>query len=158
MGFGKTITTKPEPKPKLTDHPNFSLPAPELGESAISFAMRCAAHAVSPPQDAGESYEVECVDVAQQLRDLTEAVEAKWFSRDHFGKVNVVLKKHPDAVCVKRNELKWEVMDSTREDAKVIGVAATSEFAWSDAAGRIRSERIPGPPDPPKGPSPREWG
>lgn len=76
----------------------------------------------------------------------------------HYDAVNAVCRKHPDAVCVKRDELKHEVMDSTREDAKVIGVAATSEFAWSDAAGRISSERIPGPPDPPKGKHPREWG
>jgi hypothetical protein len=58
----------------------------------------------------------------------------------HHDDVRDVLHKHPDAVCLKRNELKWQVMESTKDDAEVIGVAATAIFAWSDAASRIRSE------------------
>lgn len=79
-------------------------------------------------------------------------------SPEHQYNVNAVLRKHNDAVCIQRDPLKFEVMDSTKDDAKRIGVAATLECAWSDAAGRIAHERIPRPPDPPKGKHPREWG
>lgn len=83
MGYGKSssIKVKPKPKLRLSDHPNFCLPDPILHESPISFALRCAAHLVSPPQNANESNEMECVDVALQLHELIEVVEAKWLTK-----------------------------------------------------------------------------
>ncbi len=56
----------------LKDHPNYKMPVPRKGESQIAFAIRCAANLLSPPQNPGESYEVECVDAARQIRSLTK--------------------------------------------------------------------------------------
>ena len=62
----------------LRSHPNYSQKDPIEGESQISYAMRCAAHLVSPPQEVGESYDIECVDVRDGILSLIDDVEKRW--------------------------------------------------------------------------------
>lgn len=66
----------------LTTHPNYQQPTPNPGESPVAYALRCASHLVSPPQESDESFEIECTQVAQAIRDLEEAIEAAWAQRE----------------------------------------------------------------------------
>jgi len=59
-------------------HPNYEELIPLEGESLVSFTLRCAAHLVSPPQYDGESYEVECTDIAASILSIGPEVEEKW--------------------------------------------------------------------------------
>lgn len=62
----------------LSYHPNYKQKEPIDGESQIAFALRSAAHLLSPPQEAGESNELECIDVAVQILNLQDSLEAIW--------------------------------------------------------------------------------
>lgn len=74
MGFSQSLIL----------HPNFELMRPYPYESAISFALRCAAHLVSPRQEPDESEETECTDMANQIEELRPTVEELW--RRHVGR------------------------------------------------------------------------
>lgn len=68
----------------LKAHPNFKQPLPLEGESKTQFILRYVAHMVSPPQEEGESCEIECVDLARAIKYLDNEVEAIWiaFNKD----------------------------------------------------------------------------
>lgn len=59
-------------------HPNYSDPVPLPGESKVVFALRWASHLISPPQEEGESYDLECTDVACAILALEDDIEAAW--------------------------------------------------------------------------------
>lgn len=63
---------------EMRNHPNYLLPTPIKGETQIAFALRCASHLVSPPQELHESYDVECVDVRDGILSLLEDVTKRW--------------------------------------------------------------------------------
>jgi len=63
---------------ELRKHPNYKRLAPFQGETPIAFALRYAAHLVSPPKVEGESDEIQCQDVAKQIRSIESEVEAAW--------------------------------------------------------------------------------
>jgi len=65
-------------KESLSSHINYKPILPEQNESPISFALRAAAHLISPSQVSGESNEIECVDVAKQILGLKDELEQKW--------------------------------------------------------------------------------
>ena len=44
----------------------------------MEYTIRCIAHLVSPPQFAGEHYEIECTDMAEQILALQPQIEAAW--------------------------------------------------------------------------------
>lgn len=59
-------------------HPNYINPTPQKGESPIAFALRGIAHLISPPQQPGESYDLECVDIAASVLAMREELELAW--------------------------------------------------------------------------------
>jgi hypothetical protein len=65
---------------KMMSHPNYAQPDPIQGETLIQYALRCAAHLVSPPQEEGESYDIECVNVAASILSIDRDIEARWNS------------------------------------------------------------------------------
>ncbi len=65
-------------KLSLSGHPNYSPSPPVTGETAIAFALRRAAHLLSPPMDSAESNEIECVSAARQVAGLLEELEKQW--------------------------------------------------------------------------------
>ena len=62
----------------MADHPNYRAKTPNRGESLIGFVLRSAAHLVSPPMDDDESYECECVDVAEEITGLEGQLTKAW--------------------------------------------------------------------------------
>lgn len=62
----------------LKSHPNYKDQTPFAGETLIAYTLRCAAHLVSPPQDPGESYDVECVDIAAGILSLETEITERW--------------------------------------------------------------------------------
>lgn len=75
---------------EMRNHPNYLLPTPIQGETQIAFALRCASHLVSPPQESGESYELECVDVRDGILSLLDDVQNRW---DKFIEAGIAIKK-----------------------------------------------------------------
>jgi len=84
MGGGISITENRsiEALNELMAHPNYESIMPLKGESKVSFALRAAAHLVSPPMVEGESNEVECVDVANSILLLKGDIDKRWNNRD----------------------------------------------------------------------------
>lgn len=62
----------------LKSHPNYKDQLPIIGEGLITFTLRCAAHLVSPPKDAGESYDVECTQISSGILSLKDEISKKW--------------------------------------------------------------------------------
>ena len=64
---------------RLENHPNYKqpIPTPQL-ETPIAFALRCAAHLISPPKEDGEDDEISCEVVAEQIIEMTEEIETAW--------------------------------------------------------------------------------
>ncbi len=65
------------PTSKLNEHPLYALTIPTPGESPLAYALRCAAHLVSPPHEAGEDNDFECTDVAAQILELFPLLAAQ---------------------------------------------------------------------------------
>ncbi|WP_158600324.1 hypothetical protein [Fibrisoma montanum] len=63
---------------EMKKHPNYKELTPNTGETLVAFSLRCAAHLISPPQEEGEDYELECVDVAVAIQALAPDIEQKW--------------------------------------------------------------------------------
>lgn len=63
---------------KLKEHPNYSKQIPIEGESQIEFALRVAAHVISPPQENDESTHIECVDLAAAIQALAPELNKVW--------------------------------------------------------------------------------
>lgn len=95
MGYSEIIKAEKERsdrrKAYLRDHPNYEFPSPKKGESQIAFALRCAAHLLSPPQQDGESQEIECVEAAAQIKSKVhiKAVERAFAARQSTPKTEV---------------------------------------------------------------------
>ena len=70
-------------KSVMAQHPNYRQTSPLMYESVIGFVLRSAAHLVSPPMDNDESYECECVDVAEEIRALEDQLTDAWADRDY---------------------------------------------------------------------------
>lgn len=68
-------------RPRMSDHPNYREQTPNEHESLIEFTLRYASHLVSPPMDKGESYECECIDVANEIMGLHQKVYNAWTNR-----------------------------------------------------------------------------
>ena len=66
------------PSHPLRDHPNFELPTPERDESPIAYALRAAAHLISPPKIDYENYRIKCEDVAKQMMELGAELQQRW--------------------------------------------------------------------------------
>jgi hypothetical protein len=62
----------------LKSHPNYKDQQPYKGEGLVAYTLRCAAHLVSPPQFEGESYDVECTDIASGILSLEEEITKRW--------------------------------------------------------------------------------
>lgn len=62
----------------LKSHPNFKEQAPIDGETQIDFALRVAAHLISPPFEEGESTHIECIDLASAVRALAPELNDIW--------------------------------------------------------------------------------
>ena len=62
----------------LYDHPRYHLLDPLPEDTAVSYALRCAANLVSPPKVGGESDEIECNQVAADILLLKKQVEERW--------------------------------------------------------------------------------
>ena len=56
-------------------HPNFKLKKQRKNESDTRYALRMAAHLVSPPKVIGETFTMQCSDVAKQIRELEKIIE-----------------------------------------------------------------------------------
>ena len=74
MGYQRDWVGGQGDPPQLSSHPNFKFPKFRKGESDSDYALRCAAALISPPQEPGESQEIECVDAARQILDLRRRV------------------------------------------------------------------------------------
>lgn len=62
----------------LKSHPNFKEQFPIDGETQIDFALRVAAHLISPPFEEGESTHIECIDLASAVRALAPELNDIW--------------------------------------------------------------------------------
>lgn len=62
----------------MKKHPNYQQQVPLPGETLVQFSLRWAAHLISPPQQAEESYDLECIDVAAAIQHLAPEIEAAW--------------------------------------------------------------------------------
>ncbi len=62
----------------LKSHPNYKEQIPIDGESQIDFALRVAAHLISPPFEDGESTHIECIDLASAVRALAPELNDIW--------------------------------------------------------------------------------
>lgn len=65
----------------LASHVNYKQGEPRPYESKIEFALRSAAHLLSPPMVDDESHEIECVDAAQEIRELAPKLQKIWDER-----------------------------------------------------------------------------
>jgi intracellular sulfur oxidation DsrE/DsrF family protein len=65
----------------LKKHPNYAALEPLDGEDKIAFALRSVSHLISPPQEHGETNEIECIHLADAVLLLREDIEAKWNER-----------------------------------------------------------------------------
>lgn len=66
---------------KLKEHPNYTKQIPLENESQIDFALRVAAHLISPPQLVDESTHIECIDLAAAIQALAPELNKIW--NDH---------------------------------------------------------------------------
>lgn len=66
---------------KLKEHPNYSKQIPLENETQIDFALRVAAHLISPPQENDESTHIECIDLAAAIQALAPELNKIW--NDH---------------------------------------------------------------------------
>jgi hypothetical protein len=81
MGYGITDVEAVKIKGVLNhlkSHPNFKEQIPIDGESQIDFALRVAAHLISPPFEEGESTHIECIDLAGAVRALAPELKDIW--------------------------------------------------------------------------------
>lgn len=62
----------------LKKHPNFKEQIPIDGETQIDFALRVAAHLISPPMEEDESTHIECIDLASAVRALAPELNDIW--------------------------------------------------------------------------------
>ena len=67
---------------EMESHPNWIRITPNKGESPIQFALRYAAMLISPPQEDGESYDLECVDIKAALLSISDQVEQAYRSKE----------------------------------------------------------------------------
>lgn len=63
---------------KLKEHPNYSKQIPIENETQIDFALRVAAHLISPPQEIDESTHIECIDLAAAIQALAPELNKIW--------------------------------------------------------------------------------
>jgi len=61
----------------MFNHPNFRILPRKKKESDTKYALRMAAHLVSPPKEYGEHYTMECSDIARQIIALGKRLEDK---------------------------------------------------------------------------------
>jgi hypothetical protein len=88
-GYMREQTEEQLSKPKssneilamMKQHPNFKQLEPIEGETPITFALRCAAYLISPPQQEEESYDLECVDIAGAIIELDAELTKVWLNR-----------------------------------------------------------------------------
>jgi len=66
---------------QLNSHPNYQMKPPQDNESPIEFALRNAAHLVSPQQVEGECEAIECTYVRDQIIRLKDGLEKLWSSQ-----------------------------------------------------------------------------
>jgi hypothetical protein len=79
MGYSpQQEETKKDPLAMMQKHPNYKKPVPIPGETKTQFILRAASHLVSPPMEEDESYETECIYVAQGIRALEPELEKAW--------------------------------------------------------------------------------
>lgn len=71
------------PKSDLRTHINYEHTEPVYAETLVAYALRCAAHLVSPPMLPDEDNEFECQDVAAQILLLEKEITEKWDRRRH---------------------------------------------------------------------------
>jgi len=62
----------------LASHVNYKKGQPRPYETPIVYALRQAAHLLSPPMEDDESSEIECVDAAKQIRALAPKLQKLW--------------------------------------------------------------------------------
>jgi hypothetical protein len=62
----------------LATHVNYKQGEPFPYETQIEYALREAAHLLSPPMTEGESQEIECVEAAKQIRALAPKLQKLW--------------------------------------------------------------------------------
>lgn len=69
---------------QLTAHPNFEEPNPNKFRDVVHYTLYYVAAMISPKQEKGEDYEIECVDIARALmsRDLCNRIKTKWLEKD----------------------------------------------------------------------------
>lgn len=65
----------------LKNHPNYKDTYPYIDEDIISFTLRTASHLVSPKQEKGESYEVECVDIRDAILALKDEIYERFYNK-----------------------------------------------------------------------------
>lgn len=63
---------------KLQRHPNYKKPIPKEGETKTQFILRAVSELISPPQDALESYELECITAAKAVMMMDTDLEGIW--------------------------------------------------------------------------------
>jgi hypothetical protein len=62
----------------LATHINYKQGEPFPYETQIEYALREAAHLLSPPKVENESLEIECVEAAKQIRALAPKLQKSW--------------------------------------------------------------------------------
>lgn len=89
MGYSGSLREKYEEQNKkqiiyndklamLKAHPNYKILDPIEGETIISYVLRNSANLISPPQYAGESYDVECLDIKEALLNYEQELVLHW--------------------------------------------------------------------------------
>lgn len=66
----------------LYDHPNFSISGPRDRETQIAYALRMAAHLLSPPKKPGENDSIACEDAAVEIQRLSASLESLWAAKN----------------------------------------------------------------------------
>jgi hypothetical protein len=62
----------------MKSHPNYSFPFPDYREDSLEFSSRAIGELISPPQQPGESQELECVDIKAALVAYSYELRAIW--------------------------------------------------------------------------------
>ena len=59
----------------MSEHPNYKFEVPQKDETTIHYVLRCVAHLISPPQEFGESQEIKCSEVSNQILNLESQIK-----------------------------------------------------------------------------------
>ncbi len=81
MGFSRTyeeVATLESKLAMLKSHPNYKEPYPMEGETKTRFILRAIGELISPKQEHGEDYEIECVTIRDALYVMDTELDKIW--------------------------------------------------------------------------------